>query len=225
MDIIIMGEETQEICKAFLAKGHNAFSCDLQPCSGGRPDRHIHGDMWEAFYSRHWDMAIVHIVCTYMSNSGSLRLYKGGRKVNGVDPDRWAKMEQSTKDFNRALLLPVDKLILENPIMHCHASSRIIKPYTQTIQPHEYGHPESKRTCLWLKGLQPLKPTNILPLPECGYWDNQTKSGQNKLPPSPERGKLRSKTYKGWADAMADQYGGNIALQPGTQQLDLFTAA
>lgn len=213
MNVIIMGEESQEICKAFRAVGHRAFSCDLLYCSGGHPEWHIKGDMWNAFdqgvpgTGEKWDMAIVHIVCTYMCNSGALRLYRGGKKVNGIDPIRWEKMIASTKEFNRALQLPVKKLALENPIMHCHAKERILKPYNQTIQPYEYGHPESKRTCLWIKGLPLLKPTDILPLPESGHWNNQTASGQNKLPPSETRGKERSKTYSGWAKAMAEQWG------------------
>ncbi len=216
MKILIMGEESQTICKAFRDKGHEAFSCDLQPCSGGHPEWHIQADMWQAFEGKYhtglhhvtenytWDMVIVHIVCTYMSNSGALRLYKNGKKVNGIDSDRWSKMLQSTEDFNRALSLPVDKLILENPIMHCHARERIIRPWTQTIQPYEYGHPETKRTCLWLKGVPPLRPTNILPMPENKRWENQSPSGNNNL--GKGKGKERSKTYSGWAQAMADQW-------------------
>lgn len=200
-----MGEESQEICKAFRAKGHNAFSCDRQTCSGGHPEWHLQMDMWKAFYSRKWDMAIIHIVCTYMCNSGSLRLYKNGKKINGICEDRWNKMIESTIDFKKALNLPVKKLVLENPIMHCHAKKLIGIKQSQTIQPYEYGHPESKRTCLWIKGLPLLRPTNILALPKCGYWENQTKSGQNKL--GSGKGKERSKTYRGWAQAMADQWG------------------
>lgn len=207
-----MGEESQEICIAFRNKGHIAYSCDLQECSGGQPEWHIQGDMWEAFANGcpdggDWDMAIVHITCTFMCNSGALRLYKLGKKVNGIDRERWRKMIKSTKEFNRALALPVGKLVLENPIMHCHATERIKRPWSQTIQPYEYGHPESKRTCLWIKGLPLLQPTHILPPPISGKWDNQTPSGQNKHGPSPQREKNRSKTYPGWAQAMADQWG------------------
>lgn len=211
-----MGEESQEICKAFLARGHNAFSADYQDCSGGRPDRHIKGDFIEAFYSAFYpllpDLAIIHPTCTFMCNSGALRLYIGGKKANGIDPVRWAKMEASAYQFKELLNLPCEKLGIENPVMHKHAAKIICRRQTQTIQPYEYGHPESKRTCLWLKGLPVLKPTNILPLPACGHWDNQTKSGQNKLPPSETRGKERSKTYRGWAEAMANQWGNPIII-------------
>lgn len=211
MNGIVMGEESQEIVKAMRNKGHNFYSVDIQPCSGGHPEWHIQGDMWEAFFRLDkeigLDMAIVHITCTYMCNSSSLRLYVGGKKVNGIDHNRWVKMLDSVRDFNRALRLPVKKLVLENPIMHKHARERIDEPYTQTIQPYEYGHPESKRTCLWLKGLPKLLPTKILQKPECGYWDNQCKtgSGQNNL--GSGQGKQRSKTYPGWAKAMAEQWG------------------
>ncbi len=212
MNILIMGEESQEICKALRAKGHNAFSCDIQDCSGGHPEWHIKGDMWKAFDNSvptggMWDMVIVHIVCTFMCNSGALRLYKGGKKANGICEDRWRKMVASTEEFKRALALPCKKIALENPVMHCHAKRLIGVNQSQTIQPYQFGHSESKRTCLWLKGLPLLKPTNILPLPECGHWDNQTPSGQNKLAPSATRGKERSKTYTGWAQAMAEQWG------------------
>lgn len=211
MDVLIMGEESQEICKAFLAKGHNAYSNDLKPCSGGRPDRHIIGDMFEVFYTAFApklpDLVIIHLVCTYMCNSGALRLYKGGKKENGVDSARWAKMEESAHQFKQTLNIPCDKLAMENPVMHKHAAAIIGQRQAQTIQPYEYGHPESKRTCLWLKGLPLLKPTNILPKPAGGHWNNQTPSGQNKLAPSDKRGELRAKTYPGWAKAMAEQWG------------------
>jgi hypothetical protein len=211
MNVLIMGEESQEICLAFLEKGHNAYSCDYQDCSGGRPDRHIKGDMFEAFNNTFYpdlpDLIIVHPTCTYMCNSGVLRLYKDGKKVNGKDPIRWGKMTGSAIQFKRILNLPCAKIAVENPIMHGHAASIIGVKHTQTIQPYEYGHPESKRTCLWLRGLPKLQSTNILPLPECGHWKNQTASGQNKLPPSATRGKQRSKTYRGIAEAMAAQWG------------------
>lgn len=207
MRVLVMGEESQEICKEFRKRGHTAFSCDLQDCSGGHPGWHIKGDMWEAFENGWWDMVIIHIVCIYMCNSGALRLYKEGKKVNGIDCDRWQKMINSTNDFKKALNLCCEKIVIENPVMHCHAKNLIGVNQSQTIQPYEYGHPESKRTCLWLKGVPLLKPTNILPLPESGHWENQTKSGQNKLTPGKYRSKERSKTYAGIAKAMAEQWG------------------
>lgn len=99
---------------------------------------------------------------------------------------------------------PINKIAIENPV--CIMSSKWRKP-DQIIQPWQFGHPESKKTCLWLKGLSRLKPTNILEFPASGYWKNQTPSGQNKLGPSPDRAKNRSRTYKGIAKAMANQWG------------------
>lgn len=207
MYVLIMGETSQAVCIAFRNKGHKAFSCDLQDCVGGYPEWHIKMDMFDAFAIRQWDVVIAHPTCKYMANSGALRLYIDGKKKNGIDTARWHNMKLAANEFKRILNLPVGKLCVENPIMHCHAKNIVGVHQTQTIQPYEYGHPESKRTCLWLKGLPPLKPTNILELPESGHWDNQTPSGQNKLAPSSDRWQIRSKTYKGIAEAMAEQWG------------------
>jgi hypothetical protein len=115
------------------------------------------------------------------------------------------QLTEDALDFVQLLLnAPVDKIALENPV-GC-ISTRIRKP-DQYIQPWQFGHPHSKKTCLWLKNLPTLTHTNVLTVPESGKWDNQTKSGQNKLPPSADRWKIRSMTYQGVADAMADQWG------------------
>lgn len=210
MRILIMGEKSQVICKAFRERGHEAYSCDLQDCTGGRPDIHIKSDMFEAFYSKPaywWDMVIAHPVCTYMCNSGALRLYKDGKKKNGIDTVRWSLMEKSAYQFKELLLLPVHKLCIENPVMHGHAKKIIGVSQTQSIQPYEFGHAESKRTCLWLMGLPKLKPTNVLKKPECGYWDNQCKTGSGQNILGKGRGETRSITYTGIAKAMALQWG------------------
>jgi len=140
-----------------------------------------------------FDLMIAHPPCTHLAVSGA----------------RWFKDKQKEQaealDFVRLLLnAPIDKIALENPISII--SSRIRKP-NQIIQPWQFGHPESKSTCLWLKNLPTLVPTNILSLPESGRWNNQTPSGQNKLGPSEDRWKIRSATYKGIAQAMAEQWG------------------
>jgi hypothetical protein len=153
-----------------------------------------------------WDLIIGHPPCTRLSNSGVLRLYRDGKKANGIDPSKWQEMEDAATFFKLILNAPAEKVCVENPIQHCHAKKLIGCDHTQTIQPFQFGHPESKRTCLWLKGLPPLQPTKILPLPECGYWQNQTPSGQNKLGPSPTRAYDRAKTYPGIAQAMAIQW-------------------
>lgn len=211
--VLVACEESQAVCIEFRKRGFEAFSCDTQPCSGGHPEWHYQDSIWHVLgkpgtqYPLHWDLIIGHPPCTRLSNSGVLRLYKDGKKENGIDPKMWQDMEDGAIFFRSLLYSNCDHIAIENPVIHGHALKIIGKKHDQTIQPYEFGHPESKRTCLWLKGLPKLKATEILNKPESGYWDNQTESGQNKLPPSPERAKLRSKTYPGIAKAMAEQWG------------------
>lgn len=207
-----MGEESQRITKKLRSKGIEAYSVDLKACSGGHPEWHYQMD-WhdylEEFPAEIHFAIIGHPVCKRMANSGVLRLYVGGKKENGIDPVKWQEMLQAAETFKFFLNLPCDKLGVENPVIHGHALKAIggVRP-TQSVQPYEYGHPESKRTCLWLKGFPKLKPTNVLPKPECGHWENQTPSGQNKLAPSKDdsRATERAKTYEGIAAAIADQW-------------------
>jgi len=136
---------------------------------------------------------VAHPPCTHLASSGA-RWFK----------DK-AQEQAEALDFVRLLMdAPIAKSAIENPIGV--VSSRIRKP-DQIIQPWMFGHPESKATCLWLNGLQPLMSTDVLPIPASGRWENQTPSGQNRLSPSPDRWKLRSLTYQGIADAMARQWG------------------
>ena len=195
MKILIACEESQTVCKAFREKGHEAYSCDVQDCSGGHPEWHIKGDVLEQL-NKGWDMIIAHPPCTYLANSGVQWLHK--------DHSRWEKMRESAEFFKTILNAPVEKLVVENPIIHKYAKEIIGENYTQTIQPWQFGEDASKRTCLWLKGVEPLKPTKII---KKHRYANQSPCGANKLGPSPERAKLRSKTYKGIAKAMAEQWG------------------
>lgn len=116
-------------------------------------------------------------------------------------------MERAAQFFRRFLEADCPRVAVENPVPHGYAVEIIGRKYDQTIQPYQFGHPESKRTCLWLKGLPRLRPTLVLDRPACGHWDNQTPSGQNKLSPSSDRWRLRSRTYEGIAEAMAEQWG------------------
>jgi hypothetical protein len=181
---------------AFIAAGHDAISCDLKPTR--RPGPHIQGDVlvqdWRGF-----DLLICHPDCTYLANSGVHWL--------GRQPGRWDKMVEAAHFFRWHLDLPCPCIAVENPVMHGHALGYVGRRHDQTVQPYQFGDPASKRTCIWLKGLPPLQPTNVLPLPACGYWPNQTPSGQNKLGPSEMRKELRSNTYPGIAAAMAAQWG------------------
>jgi len=194
--VLIGCEESQTVCKAFRAKGHDAYSCDILPCSGGHPEWHIQDDVLN--HLKGWDLIIAHPPCTFLSVSG-IHWNNRGRGWEGTD---------KALDFVRAIFAaPVDKLCLENPVSII--SSRIRKP-DQIIQPYQFGHDASKKTCLWLKGLPLLKPTHYVPprvVNGKNRWGNQTDSGQNKLGPSETRAKERSVTYRGIAEAMADQWG------------------
>lgn len=215
MKILIACEFSGTVRDAFAALGHDAWSCDLLPSE--KPGQHI-----QAEHDLHlldilqggWDLLVGHPPCRFLSNSGAWRLYVGGKGSRIKDKDRWEQMDRAARFFKVLWTAPIDRIALENPIMHKHAAALVEAPYTQTIQPFKFGHPESKRTCLWLKNLPPLKPTNILPLPNCGYWENQTPSGQNRLGPSPTRSQDRARTYSGIAKAMAEQWtqGGQLIL-------------
>lgn len=194
MKILVACEESQAVTKEFRGLGHEAYSCDIEPCSGGHPEWHVQDDVIALLYDE-WDMIIAFPPCTHLAVSGAAwfeQKRKDGR-------------QQAAIDFFMAIAYaPCDKIAIENPVS---IMSTVWRKPDQIIQPYEFGHPESKKTCLWLKGLPKLKSTNILPIPESGYWQNQTPSGQNKLGPSSERAKVRSKTYPGIAKAMAEQWG------------------
>jgi site-specific DNA-cytosine methylase len=190
MKVLIACEYSGAVRDAFIAQGHDAISCDLLPTDA--PGPHYQGDVRDIIEDG-FDLMVAHPPCTHLAVSGA----------------RWFKDKQAEQaealDFVRLLLsAPIGKIALENPISII--SSRIRKP-NQIIQPWQFGHPESKSTCLWLKNLPKLIPTDTLPLPASGRWNNQTPSGQNKLGPSPDRWKERSKTYQGIAEAMAQQWG------------------
>ncbi len=204
--ILIACEESQEVCKAFRNLGYEAFSCDVLPCSGGRPDWHIKGYLEDIIGDgSNWAAIIGFPPCTYLCSSGI--------HWNSKDPERALKTEYALSFVEMILNSPKTKAIaLENPIGVI--STRIRKP-NQIIQPYQFGHDASKATCLWLKNLPLLKPTGFIePRIVQGKkrWANQTDSGQNRLPPSVDRAMIRSKTYKGIAEAMAEQWGPVIEL-------------
>ena len=191
MRVLIACEFSGRVRQSFSDLGHDAWSCDLLPTEIPS-DKHYQGDIFTILYQRDWDLMIAHPPCTHLAVSGA-RYFKQKEKE-----------QAEALEFVRALLdAPVEKIALENPVSVI--SSKIRKP-DQIIQPWQFGDPESKKTCLWLKNLPKLEPTDILPLPECGYWSNQTPSGQNKLGPSPTREKERGRTYWGIARAMASQW-------------------
>jgi len=203
MKILVACEESQAVTKELRKLGHEAYSCDVQECSGGHPEWHIKGDALKTAYDEHWDMMIAHPPCTYLAVSGARWLYN---KDGSRNEDRWQKKEAALK-FVRALMdAPIDKIAIENPISMI--SSEIRKP-EQIIQPYQFGHPLVKATCLWLKNLPKLQPTEIV---EPEYVTRGTGRKWSKwfwetsLIPYKDRGKARSKTFEGIAKAIADQW-------------------
>lgn len=193
MKILCACEESQTVCLEFRKLGHEAYSCDLAQCSGGHPEWHLQQDVIPLL-SQSWDMIIAFPPCTDLAVSGAAHFAQKHR-----DGRQYASIEFFLA-FTRT---SCPKVAIENPV---GIMSTVYRKPDQIIQPYEFGHPESKKTCLWLKGLPLLKPTNILTKPAFGYWENQTPSGQNKLGPSKDRAKIRSKTYEGIAKAMAQQW-------------------
>jgi site-specific DNA-cytosine methylase len=190
MKILIACEYSGIVRDAFLNQGHDAISCDFLPSD--RPGPHYQGDVRDIL-DDDFDLMIAHPPCTHLAVSGA-RWFK----------DKQEEQAEALNFVGLLLAAPIAKIALENPISII--SSRIRKP-DQIIQPWQFGHPESKSTCLWLKNLPKLVPTDILEKPVNGRWNNQTPSGQNKLGPSEDRWKIRSATYPGIANAMAAQWG------------------
>jgi len=189
MNVLIGCEENGKVRDAFSKLGHIAWSCDLLPTR--RPGRHYQGDIFEALELREWDLIILHPDCTCLTVAGN-RWYgsKSDRYSERVLAARW------TRRLWDAAIATGASVALENPI-GVLASLSMPKP-SQYIQPWQYGHGETKKTCLWLHNLPNLVPTNIVEGREQRVW---------KMPPGPDRKRLRSETYDGWADAMAAQWG------------------
>ena len=226
MKVLVACEESQAVCKAFRNKGHEAYSCDIQPCSGGHPEWHIQGDVLRIINGiqtmrqsdrfietedgshyrlpEKWDLIIAHPPCTYLSNAGARWLYAGGE----LNTERYRKGLDGKKFFMAMLNADCPRIAVENPIP---SSIYDLPQYTQIIQPYQFGEPWSKKTCLWLKGLEPLQPTNIVEdyKPYCssgsysGTHDPKYKGASRKGGSA----KSRSKTFYGIAKAMAEQWG------------------
>lgn len=220
MNVLIACEESQTVCTKFREKGHNAFSCDIVECSGGHPEWHIMSDVLPLLNGNcifitmdgqqhtingKWDLIIAHPPCTHLSSSGQWA-YNKGKPI-------YLKYE-AIEFFMRFVNAECNKICIENPvgIMSTH-----YKKPTQIIQPWMFGHRAQKSTCLWLKGLPPLKPTNIVDKGEFFEWtDKKGKKKRQSLydyqilqkaKTPEERSRLRSKTFDGIAEAMCNQWG------------------
>lgn len=204
--ILVACEESQEVCKAFRDLGFETYSCDIQDCSGGHPEWHIKGDAIREAYSGSYDMMIAHPPCTYLSRAGARWMYP---KAGILCQDRYTKAMEAKDFFLKLLNAPIEYIAVENP-----TPLRIVElpQYTQAIQPYEFGHEYSKRTLLWLKNLPKLIPTDIktnykpfLPSNTGG-----AKRGQSYSRGIAKNAKESSKTFKGIAEAMAEQWGSYI---------------
>ncbi len=220
MKVLIACEESQAVCKAFREKGHEVYSCDIIDCSGGHPEWHIKQDVLpllngncefettdgtKHYLHGKWDLIIAHPPCTYLTNAGARWLWAGGK----LNEERYKKGLEAKEFFMRFIDADCEKIAIENPIPSAVYG---LPKYAQIIQPYEYGHPHTKKTCLWLKGLNQLKPTNIVePVKGKRFqqkngkwryscWEMEQKGGK-------ERARERSKTFPGIAAAMAEQWG------------------
>ena len=188
--VLIACEFSGIIRDAFIEQGHDAWSCDLLPSESNNGPHYqdsIHHVLTKTMYD--WDMMIAHPPCTYLANSGVSWLYK--------QEGRWAKLREGALFFKQLLEADIPKICIENPIMHKYAVEIIGRRQDQVIQPWQFGHGETKATCLWLKNLPKLEPTNIV---------NGREQRLHRLPPSLGRAKERSRTFKGIAKAMAKQW-------------------
>lgn len=194
MKVLICCEFSGVVREAFRKRGYDAWSCDLLPAEDGSP-YHIQEDAREVIYWGTWHLMIAHPPCTYLANSGVRWLHER--------PERWRNLNEAAEFFKELLYAPIPFIAVENPIPHKYAVKLIGRKYDQLIQPYWFGEPYSKATCFWLKNLPPLKPTEVIP-------KDQVKQAVWREPPSPDRWKKRSRTYKGVAEAMADQWGSYV---------------
>ena len=192
MRVLVACEFSGVVREAFRAAGHDAWSCDLLPTEV--EGQHIQTDVLTVL-GEGWDLMIAHPPCTYLCSSG---LHWNKRR-----PERANQTEEALEFVNKLMQAPIPRICIENPI---GCISTRIRPPDQIIQPWQFGHPESKATCLWLENLPVLVPTVICDKPANGRWSNQTPAGQNKLGPSANRWAERSRTYTGIAAAMAAQW-------------------
>lgn len=213
MRVLIACEESQVICKAFRLKGHEAYSCDLQECSGDHPEWHLQKDVFNVIDNYGpWDLMIAHPPCTYLTVTGN-KWFKPEYKDRF--PDREERRKEAIKFFMKLANCNIPKYCIENPV---GVMSTLWRKPTQIIQPFYFGHPEPKKTCLWLRGLKKLNGNMSYALDKstCEPEYTLTKSGKkmatwyfyaDKSNGQEGRAKIRSKTFQGIADAMANQWG------------------
>jgi hypothetical protein len=210
MKILVACEESQAITKEFRNLGHEAYSCDILPCSGGHPEWHLQGDVFD-YINDSYDLMIAHPPCTYLAVSGARWMYN---KDGSINQERYDNQQEALEFVQKLMDAPINKIAIENPISVI--SSHIRKP-DQIVHPYMFGDKASKSTCLWLKNLPKLVPTDVVEKGEFIEWVD--KSGKKKRQAKwffdalkqaktpGERRTLRSKTFPGMAKAIADQWG------------------
>ena len=222
MRVLVACEESQRVCIAFRERGHEAYSCDIQECSGGHPEWHIKGDAlelidgqcrfqtmdgeWHCIYGA-WDLLIAHPPCTYLTAASAVRLFNKNHEIKDVD--RWVKAQNAKAFFMKIYGCQCAKIAIENPVpLRCFHLTK----YSQIIEPYMFGDPWKKRTCLWLKRLPKLQATEMVE-PK-GLFVGSTSKRRDKTIKeryelnSIRDSKQRSKTFPGIARAMAEQWGG-----------------
>lgn len=197
--VLIACEFSATVRTEFEKLGFEVWSCDLLDTE--KPGNHYKGNVLDIL-NQSWDLMIGHPPCTYLTNSGVRWLYNKDKTKN---TERWLKMRKATQFFRQLLDADIPLVAIENPIPHKYAVKGIGRKYDQIVQPWQFGHGESKATCFWLKGLPELQPTNIVEGREGKVW---------RMPPSKDRWKKRSLTYKGVAEAMAQQWGKLLIEKP-----------
>ena len=212
MRVLVACEFSGTVRRAFAACGHDAWSCDLLPAED-RSNKHIIGDARDVL-DHGWDLLMVaHPPCTRLCNSGVrwLTTPPPGKTKEQI----WAELDAAAALFSAFWNAPIERICIENPVMHKHAKARIAnyQDFAQSVQPWQFGHGESKRTCLWLRNLPPLTPTKIV---------EGREQRVHLMPPGPDRWRERSRFFSGIAEAMADQWGGSADAP---HQPDLFMVA
>ena len=202
MKVLIACEESQTVTKEFRRIGIEAYSCDIQECSGGHPEWHIKGDAIAEAYSGKYDMMIAHPPCTFMSKAGARWMFP---TAGNLSEERFEKSQEAKDFFMKMLNAPIKYIAVENP-----TPLKVVglPMHTQAVQPYEYGHPYSKRTLLWLKNLKPLNPTEIIEnyTPYLPSNTGGKKRGQSYSRGISKNAKESSKTFQGIARAMATQW-------------------